>query len=222
MTEAATNVPVTEGTNVPVTEETAIAPNPAEGTMAPEEAKAAEEAKATEETAAPEAEKEAEPQMAHRDWWPFESLRREVERVFDDYYRGPWRLPFTRTAFDVAPVWPGEFIFGTTPAVDIVEKDAEYVITAEMPGVAASDVEVGLADGRLTIKGEKKDEKEEDRKGVHVSERRYGAVQRTFRIPPGVDAEKISASFKDGILTVTLPKVAAAQPSERKIDVAAA
>lgn len=170
--------------------------------------------------AKPQEAKQAEaPPLAPRDWWPFETLRREVERVFDEFYRGPWRLPFTRTAFDVGPVWPGEAIWGASPAVDIVEREKDFVITAEMPGVPAGNVGVTLSEDRLSIKGEKA---EEERKGVYISERRYGSFQRTFRVPEGVDREKIEASFVNGVLTVTLPKTAEAMKSERTIDVKAA
>ncbi|HVZ50649.1 MAG TPA: Hsp20/alpha crystallin family protein [Pseudolabrys sp.] len=171
----------------------------------------------------PEEAKQSEaPALAAREWWPLETLRREVERVFDEFYRGPWRLPFSRTAFDVGPVWPGEAIWGAAPAVDIVERDQDYVITAEMPGVPAGNVDVRLADERLTIKGEKEDKSDEERKGVHISERRYGSFQRTFRVPEGVDRDKIAASFANGVLTVTLPKTAEAMKAERTIDVKAA
>jgi HSP20 family protein len=183
------------GVNVPVTEE-----KPAE-------------------QAASEQAKKAETQMPPRDPWSLETLRREVERVFDEFHRGPWRLPFRRTAFDVGPVWPGEAIWGAIPAVDIVEGDQNYVITAEMPGVQAGNVDVRLSEGRLTIKGAKKEKTDEERKGVFVSERRYGSFERTFRVPESVDADKIAAKFADGVLTVTLPKTAEAKKSERKIDV---
>lgn len=161
-------------------------------------------------------------EMPLREWWPLETLRREVERVFDEFYRGPWRLPFSRTAFDVGPVWPGEAIWGASPAVDIVERERDFVITAEMPGVEAGNVEVRLSEDRLTIKGEKKAKTEEERKGVFVSERRYGSFQRVFKVPDSVDTDKISATFAHGVLTVTLPKTAEAQKSERKIEVMAA
>lgn len=187
-----------DAVKLPVTEENATEP------------KGAEEAKQT------------EAQPAAHEWWPFEPLRREVERVFDEFYRGPWRLPFTRTAFDVGPVWLGEAIWRTTPAVDIVEREQDYVITAEMPGVPASNVDVRLSDERLSIKGEKTEETDEDRKGVHISERRYGSFQRTFRVPEGVDRGKIEASFVNGVLTVTLPKSAEALKNERTIEVKAA
>jgi len=169
-----------------------------------------------------EAKQTEAPPIAPRDWWPLETVRREVERVFDEFYRGPWRLPFTRTAFDVGPVWPGEAIWGAVPAVDIVEGEQNYIITAEMPGVQAGNVEVRLSEGRLTIRGEKKEKTEEERKGVFVSERRYGSFQRTFKVPESVDADKISANFGDGVLTIVLPKTVEAQKSERKIEVMAA
>lgn len=162
------------------------------------------------------------PPMAPREWSPFENLRREVERVFDEFYRWPWRLPFSRTAFDIGPVWPGEAIWGAAPAVDIVERNQDYVITAEMPGVRADNVDVRLSDDRLTIKGAKEEKAEEERKGVYISERRYGSFQRTFRVPEGVDRDKIEASFANGVLTVTLPKTAEAMKAERTIDVKAA
>jgi HSP20 family protein len=76
-----------------------------------------------------------------------------------------------------------------------------------------------LSDGTLTIKGEKKDEKEERNKDYYLSERRYGSFQRSFSVPDGVDAEKIEAAFKNGVLTVTLPKTPEAQKKEKKIEI---
>ena len=166
--------------------------------------------------------KTAESEIPQREWWPLEAVRREIERVFDEFYRGPWRLPFTRTAFDIGPVWPGEAIWGAVPAVDIVEHEQSYVITAEMPGVQANDIEVQLSNGRLIVKGEKKMKMEEERKGVFVSERRFGSFQRTFRVPDSVDTANIKANFANGVLTITLPRTAEAKKNERKIEVQAA
>jgi HSP20 family protein len=84
------------------------------------------------------------------------------------------------------------------------------------------NIEVNVVNGGLTIKGEKKDEKEEKNKDYYVSERRYGAFERYFRLPEGVDSDKIEANFRKGVLTVTLPKTAAAQKPAKKIDVKAA
>jgi HSP20 family molecular chaperone IbpA len=107
------------------------------------------------------------------------------------------------------------------PAVDVAETDKAYEIAAELPGMAEKDVEVKLANEVLTIKGEKQEEKEEKKTGYHVSERRYGAFQRSFRILDGVDKNKLEASFKNGVLKVTLPKTKEAQRAVKKIDVKA-
>jgi HSP20 family protein len=160
--------------------------------------------------------------VPHWEWWPFESWRREVERAFDDLQRGPWRLPFTRAAFDASPVWPGEFLWRAMPAVEIVEGERDYVITAEMPGVPADSVEVDLSDNRLTLAGEKREEQEVHKKDIRLSERRYGSFRRTFRIPENVERSEIAASFKNGVLTIKLPKAAETQPSGRKIEVQSA
>ena len=82
-----------------------------------------------------------------------------------------------------------------------------------------NNIDVKFSDGTLTIKGEKRDEKEEKKKDYYLSERRYGSFQRSFGVPGSVDADKINASFKNGVLTVTLPKTAEAQESEKKITI---
>jgi HSP20 family protein len=82
-----------------------------------------------------------------------------------------------------------------------------------------NNIEVNLVDDVLTIKGEKKNEKEEKNKDYYVSERHFGSFQRAFTVPPGVDVNKIEANFKNGVLTVTLPKSALAQKSEKKIEI---
>ena len=151
------------------------------------------------------------------EWRPFESLRREVERLFDDFQVGSWRSPFGRTVFDVEPFRRSEIGWGKDPAVDIVDKDKAYELTAELPGLDENNIDVKFADGTVTIKGEKRDEKEEKKKDYYLSERRYGSFQRSFGLPDGVDADKIAATFKNGVLTVTLPKTAEAQKSEKKI-----
>jgi HSP20 family protein len=165
---------------------------------------------------------EAERQEAQREWWPFVRLRRDIEHAFENFNRGPWRLPFTRSTFDVAPLWPGELVWGSLLAVDIVERDDDYLLTAELPGVSATDVDVKFSAGQLTIKAEKKEVSEEQRRGVYLSERRYGVRERKFQIPAGVDTDKIEASFANGVLTIKLPKTSEARRSERNIDVKAA
>lgn len=106
--------------------------------------------------------------------------------------------------------------------MDVTETDKAYEIAAELPGMSDKNVEVKLADGVLTIKGEKQEEKEEKKKDYYLHERSFGSFQRAFQVPDGVDADKIEASFKNGVLTVTLPKSAQAQKTAKKIDVKAA
>jgi HSP20 family protein len=147
-------------------------------------------------------------------WRPFESLRREVERLFDDFDR-----PFRRSLFDVEPFWRRELSRAATPAVDIVERENAYEIAAELPGMDEKNVEVKLANGGLIIRGRSEEEKEEKKKDYYVHERHFGSFERSFRLPEDIDTEKIGASFKKGVLTVTLPKRKEAQKPEKKIEV---
>lgn len=155
---------------------------------------------------------------AGRELRSFERLRTEIDRLFDDLGGAPWRSPF-RTLFDLEPLWRDHIRWGRAPAVDIAETDKDYQITAELPGIDDKDVEVRYADGAVTIKGEKHDERQENRDSYHLSERNYGAFQRTFRVPDGVDSDRIGASFKNGVLTVTLPKTPDARNEERRIEI---
>lgn len=160
----------------------------------------------------------SEPATAPQVWPPFETLRREVDRLFDDFGGDFWRRPFHA----LSDFEPFARKFAASPAVDIAESDKAYEITAELPGMDEKNIEVNVVNGGLTIKGEKKDEKEEKAKDRYVSERRYGSFERYFRLPDGVDAAKIEASFKKGVLTVTLPKRPEAQQPATKIEVKAA
>jgi HSP20 family protein len=163
--------------------------------------------------------KEAAP--AVRDWMPFESLRREIDRLFENFHKTSWVSPFGRASFEIEPFWRREIGWGAVPAVDIVEKDKAYEISAELPGLDEKDIEVKFADGLLTIKGEKQEEKEEKTKDYYLSERRYGSFQRSIRLPEGTDGDKIEAALKKGVLTVTVPKAPEAQKKEKKIAVTA-
>jgi HSP20 family protein len=166
--------------------------------------------------------KTAQKTVAARAWPPFESLRREVERLFEDFDRGSWVSPFRRSVFEIEPFWQREAAFGAAPSVDIVEKDNAYEMTAELPGVDEKNVEVKFVNGNLTIKGEKQDEKEEKKKDYYLHERHFGSFERSFAVPEGVETDKIEASFKKGVLTVTLPKKPEARKPEKKIEVRAA
>jgi HSP20 family protein len=155
-------------------------------------------------------------------WRPFETLRREVDRLFDDFGAEFWRSPFRRSLSSMEPMFQREFQAGPAPAVDIVEKDNAYEVTADLPGFDEKNIEVKLQNGSLSIKGERKSEKEEKKRDYHLTEREFGSFERCFTLPEGVDADKIEANLKKGVLTVTLPKKPEAQKPAQKIDVKAA
>lgn len=160
-------------------------------------------------------------QTAKSDFWhPLEKLRQQVDHLFDDFNRGAGFSPFSRGLFDVEPLWRREFTTGL-PAVDISEKEKNFEITAELPGLDQKDIEIRLANGNLIIKGEKKEDKEEKRKGYHLSERHYGSFERVFNLPKGIDVDKIEAQFSKGVLTLTLPKKPEALKAEKVVPIKA-
>ena len=101
------------------------------------------------------------------EWRPFEGLRREVDRLFEDFQLGSWRSPFGRGAFDVQPFWRGD-LWSRAPAVDIIDKENAYELSAELPGTDENNIDVKFANGTLTIKGEKRDEREEKKKNFYL------------------------------------------------------
>ena len=159
---------------------------------------------------------EANKQPATTEFRPLVNLRREIDRLFDDW-GSSWRMPSPRGLFDVEPFWRGDASWGKVPAVDIADTEKAYEITAELPGMDEKNIEVKFASGVLTIRGEKNEEKEEKKKDYHLSERRYGSFQRSFTVPDGIEVDRIDATFKDGVLTVSLPKTAEAQKKEKQI-----
>jgi HSP20 family protein len=101
-----------------------------------------------------------------------------------------------------------------SPAIEVFEKEDKYVIRAELPGLKEEDVEVSVSDETLTMKGEKKTEHEVKEEEYHWSERTYGSFLRTIRLPSNVDAEKIEAEYENGIMEITLPKMAEVKPKK--------
>lgn len=150
------------------------------------------------------------------EWQPFDALRSQVDRLIHDFQTG-----FMRPLPDIEAFWRRDLGFNVTPAIDIVEKDKAFEVTAELPGLDVKDIDIQLADGVLTIKGEKQEQKEERTKDRYVSERRYGSFRRSMQVPGSVDAGKIEASYKSGVLTVTMPKSPDAKNNEKKIPVTA-
>ena len=115
---------------------------------------------------------------------------------------------------------PFENGFGFTPRLDVEEKDDEVTVTAELPGVDQKDFELSLADDEtLVIKGEKREEHEDEKRGWR--ERSYGRFERMISLPSEVDPDKVSAQFKNGVLTVRLPKSQTARQRSKRIEIAA-
>jgi HSP20 family protein len=151
-----------------------------------------------------------------RDWDPFANLHKEFDQLFGTLRSGFSGWPFGRGS-DLDPYWRRAGGQSAAPAVDIVETDDRYELTAELPGLDPEQIDVKLADGRLTIQGEKKEEKEEKKEGYYLSERRFGSFQRSFAVPEGIDPDKVSADFANGVLKITLPKSPELQQKEKKI-----
>ncbi|WP_210259348.1 Hsp20/alpha crystallin family protein [Agrobacterium sp. a22-2] len=103
------------------------------------------------------------------------------------------------------------------PSVDIAENDGAITMTAELPGLSETDVDLSIHNGLLILKGEKKMEKTDEKDNYHVTERRYGSFQRSMRLPPSVDEAAVSATFDKGVLTISMPKKPGTAPVERKI-----
>ena len=154
-------------------------------------------------------------------WPPFEGLRQEINRMFDDFGWGSWPT-FRRSLFATEPMFSRGLTRTNMLAVDVAESEKAYEVTAELPGIDEKNIEVKVANGILTMKGEKQEEKEEKEKNYYLQERHYGSFERSFEIPDGVDPDSIQATFKKGVLTVTLPKKVEAQKPAKKVEVKAA
>ena len=153
------------------------------------------------------------PQVS-RPLWPMPAWEREMERLFDDF-RGIFRWP----RLWGPDRWPSAEIDLQVPAVDVYEKDDEVVVKAEIPGLSKEDIEVTLTDSMLTVKGEKKKEEEVKRQDYYRCERSFGAFSRTVEIPAAVKSEQATATFKDGVLEVRLPKTEEAKRKAVKVEV---
>lgn len=142
---------------------------------------------------------------------PIVAFQDEVNKLFNDFF-GDVSLPNWLRA-------DRELASAINPAMDVAENDKEFKITAELPGLDAKDVQVNAAEGYLTIKGEKKQESKEEREGYYRQERSYGSFQRVVALPDTANFDKAEANFKNGVLTLSIPKKAGAQSKERKIEV---
>ncbi|MCC7045081.1 MAG: Hsp20/alpha crystallin family protein [Alphaproteobacteria bacterium] len=148
---------------------------------------------------------------------PWRNMHDEIDRLMSGFFGSNFgRLPSRMFDFEPLPR-QAALASAMTPRVDVTETDQEIELAAELPGMEEKDVELLVQDGVLTIRGEKKLEKEEKKKNYHVVERQYGSFQRSYELPEIVDQSKIAAKFDKGVLTVTLPKTAKAKETTRKI-----
>jgi len=142
--------------------------------------------------------------------------------MFDDFGGwGSWPA-LRRSLFTPEPVFSGGMTRKIMPAVDVFESEKSYEVTAELPGMDEKNIEIKAANSVLTMKGEKQEQKDEKKKDYYLQERYYGSFERSFEIPETVDADKIEATFKKGVLTVMLPKKAESQKPAKNIEVKAA
>lgn len=149
------------------------------------------------------------PAPRYRD--PFAEMRAEMDRAFDAFlgrnFLGRSALPATTAQTLMAP------------DIDIRESEKELVLEAELPGIDEKDVVVAVKNGVLSLKGEKKVERDEKKDAWHLSERSYGAFERTFQLPDGIDEDNIKASFDKGVLRIAMPKIPEKTPAEKKIEI---
>ena len=150
---------------------------------------------------------------------PFDSIRREFDRLFGELDRNLWLSPLSLFSSPIAAPGNGGADWLTMPAVDIVEKPDAYEITAEMPGMDEKDIEVSLVDGGISIHGEKREDTTDDGAGRHVRERRFGSFVRSFSLPDDVDPDQIQANYANGVLRVKLPRNPETKSAKRRIEV---
>ncbi len=156
-------------------------------------------------------------------WRPFDMLRRQADRLFDDWETSmfSWPLGRSRMAMPVpsslgAMDWPNRL------SVDVAETADAFEVKADLPGFDEKSVDVSLINGSLKISAQRDEEKEEKDKDYYLHERQSGRFERTFTLPDSVDRDKIEARFKNGVLMITLPKTPEARVPEKKIQIKAA
>jgi HSP20 family protein len=170
---------------------------------------------------------------------PLQTLRSEIDSLFDnmlsgfpsmrlnrssfdmdhwrDQFRDHWRDPFRDPFRRIEDTFSG--LGKMSPRADLKETDQAVTITVELPGVAEADIDVSFANGQIAISAEKKEETRKDDENYHLSERHYGSVKRTFTLPDTADVDKAKANFKDGVLNIDVPKKALPKAATKKIPI---
>jgi HSP20 family protein len=184
---------------------------------------------------------ETAPIAPHRS--PFAFMRRfveEMDHLFDDFgvetrwnlprFRSATKSPFGFTSFDIDSRWHLPKLLGRgreaglvpaewSPKVDVLEREGQFVVRADLPGLSKEDVKVEIAEGLITIQGERKQEKKEEREGYYYSECGYGSFYRAIPIPEGAEASKATADFHQGVLEVTVPVPSRPEVKARRLEV---
>ena len=144
---------------------------------------------------------------------PMGALQSDIDRVFEDFWR--------RFGLPIPGIWgDGDGVAsGLMPRVDVRETDNTVEVKAELPGMDEADIDVSLAPGTLTVRGEKKAERDEEKEGYVLRERSFGRVERVVPLPDGLDLDSAKATFKNGVLTVSIAKTAEAQAAVKRIPV---
>ena len=144
-------------------------------------------------------------------WSPFRDImefRDEMDRLFDSFF-SPWPLRKGKAGKEI--VW--------SPQVDVYEDENDVIVEAELPGLKGDEVDINITGNVVTLRGEKKEEKEEKGKSYHILERSYGSFERAIDLPVDVEPSKAKATMKDGVLKVVLPKIAKAKPKKIPVEV---
>lgn len=142
---------------------------------------------------------------------PIYSMQKEMDWFFDNFFKGYENGFPSLTGEDTKNL--------LSPSVDLSETDEEVILSMELPGISEEDIEVNISQDVLTVSGEKKQETEENEKGWYRMERHYGSFKRAIPLPVEPDLENVDASFKNGVLTVKMPKTEADKPTAKHIEV---
>jgi len=155
--------------------------------------------------------KSEQPPQARRTEDFFDTMRREIDHIFDRWGNGTngWQLPFASSR-------RLEFM---APDMDVKETAKDFLVEAELPGVDEKDISVTLTNGVLVLKGEKKQERDEKKDNYYLVERSFGSFQRSMRLPDTADENKVEAKFSNGVLKIAIAKRAEAVKPERKIEI---
>jgi HSP20 family protein len=146
---------------------------------------------------------------------PFTQIRQEIDKVFDSAFKG-LGFPSIGLGRELSPMAQTDWL---KPTLDIGASDKEYTISVELPGVDENEIQVELVNDTLKIKGEKKQEKEEKERNYYRMERSYGSFQRTLSLPEDADQDDIKAVYKNGVMSITIPRKAASKTEAKQIEV---